>query len=123
MLETRLSRLLQKSISYGVKRIQFLQKNLTLLLFLVFIGFLTGNVFGTFLNSLRPYLPWDGWIVIILVFSIEVCNYATYHQKNRHFLFFLIHPKILQKNIWKFFNFFKLGLMVGFFIDAFKVGS
>nr|YP_010732278.1 hypothetical chloroplast RF20 [Watanabea sichuanensis]WDY13192.1 hypothetical chloroplast RF20 [Watanabea sichuanensis] len=123
MLETRLSRSLQKSISYIVKRIQFLQNNLTLLLCLLFIGFLTGNMFGTFLSSLRTYLPWDGWIVIMLVFSIEVCNYATYHSKNRQFLVFLIHPKTIQKHIWNFLNYFKLGLMVGFFIDAFKVGS
>ena len=123
MLKTRFFSLLQKYTSYVIKRIQFLHNNLTLLLFLLFIGFLTGNIFGTFLNSLRPYLPWDGWIVIILVFTIEICNYATYHPPNRHFCVCIIHPKIIQKKIWKFLNYFKLGLMVGFFIDAFKVGS
>ncbi len=31
--------------------------------------------------------------------------------------------QILHVNFWKFANFFKIGIMIGFFVDAFKVGS
>lgn len=90
---------------------------------LLLIGFLIGNLFGTFLNTIRNYIMWDGIIVFFLISFIELLNYNVYHNKNRSFLFFIIHPKIIKRHFWKYFNFFKIGLMVGFFVDAFKVGS
>lgn len=132
----------------------------TQILCLLLIGFLTGNLFGTFLNTIRKYIMWDGIIVFFIVSLIEISNYNVYHKKskenvllsfrealkNRSFLinkqsslperisftsrkglnrrFLSIMPEQNKANrFWKFFNFFKIGLMVGFFVDAFKVGS
>lgn len=138
------------------------------ILCLLLIGFLVGNLFGTFLSTIRKYVMWDGFIIFFLIIFIEILNYKVYHNKQRVFLFF-IHPQrvfltfnlatvhrpqslsILQKRslypcddkknevfckihkqstnfaskrfFWTFLNFFKIGLMIGFFVDAFKVGS
>ncbi|RYE22842.1 MAG: DUF565 domain-containing protein [Sphingobacteriaceae bacterium] len=120
----------------------------TWVLCLLLIGFLVGNLFGTFLNTIRKYIMWDGFIILFLITFIEILNYNIYHNKNRPFLFF-IQPKIIRerncpsrsiemqsfvsfsyKTLFynkRFFlillNFFKIGLMIGFFVDAFKVGS
>lgn len=94
----------------------------TRILCLLLIGFLVGNLFGTFLNTIRKYIIWDGFIVFVLISSIELLSYAVYHNKNRSF-FFIIHPWIIKRSFWKSINFFKIGLLIGFFVDAFKVGS
>ena len=95
----------------------------TRVLCLLLIGFLIGNLFGTFLNTIRKHITWDGVIVFFLITFIEISNYNVYHNKNRPFFFFVLHPKIIKRSFWKYFNFLKIGLLVGFFVDAFKVGS
>lgn len=87
-------------------------------LFCLFFGFGVGNLFGTFLAGLRHVFHWDGFIILSLLGFIEITNYAIYHPK-------------LKRNVlparsvpaWKICHFFKIGLMFGFFIDAFKIGS
>ena len=96
---------------------------LTQMLCLLLIGFLVGNLFGTFLNTIRTYVTWDGVIVFFIISGIEISNYNVYHNKKRPFCLFILHPQIIKRSFWKLFNFFKIGLMVGFFVDAFKVGS
>ena len=100
----------------------FLQKSFPSILALLLLGFLVGNVFGTFLNTLRFFFIWDGFIIFILIGVLEILSYTAYHAKNRSFIF-LISPKIVRNAFWQFINFFKIGLMIGFFVDAFKVGS
>ena len=68
-------------------------------------------------------MTWDGIILFFLLSIIEILNYTVYHNKKRPFLRGVLHPKIINKAFWKWFNFFKIGVMVGFFVDAFKVGS
>ena len=61
---------------------------------------------------------------------MESLNFFLYKKRNR---FFTVFQKIsysicgLKKKqnqfIWKSLNFLKIGIMFGFFIDAFKVGS
>ena len=102
---------------------QFSLDKFTQVLCLVLIGFLVGNLFGTFLNTIRRYIAWDGVIVFFIISIIEISNYNV-HNKNRAFLSILFRTdQNKMKRFWKFFNFFKIGLMVGFFVDAFKVGS
>ena len=123
---------------------QFSLDKFTQVLFLLLIGFLVGNLFGTFLNTIRKYITWDGIIVFFIIGIIEISNYNVYHNKtaqlpNDRELLLLQEVRLYNKRIsltkqsfvkqsrvktfWKFFNFFKIGLMVGFFVDAFKVGS
>lgn len=119
------------------KKSQFSLDKFTQVLFLLLIGFLVGNLFGTFLNTIRKYITWDGIIVFFIIGIMEISNYNVYHNKttqlpnNREFILLqklrLYNKRISKqsraKTFWKFFNFFKIGLMVGFFVDAFKVGS
>ena len=96
------------------KKSLFLQKNFSSILALLLFGFLVGNVFGTFLNTLRFFFFWDVFIIFILIGLLEILNYTVYHAKNR---------LVFSKLVVQFLNFFKIGLMIGFFVDAFKVGS
>ena len=118
----------------------FLQKNFPGLLALLLFGFLLGNVFGTFLNTLRFFFIWDVFIIFLLIVLLEILNYTVYRNKNRLLFFspFLLSRGQLElhsssstasqkygstKVVVQFLNFFKIGLMIGFFVDAFKVGS
>nr|YP_009105557.1 hypothetical chloroplast RF20 [Lobosphaera incisa]AIT94279.1 hypothetical chloroplast RF20 [Lobosphaera incisa] len=100
------------------------QNNFGITIFFLFIGFLSGNLFGTILNGIRYYMSWDGYIGLILLFFIESINFIFYHNKNRKFFFFFrFSVKISKNNLLRSLNFFKIGFMFGLFIDAFKVGS
>lgn len=82
-------------------------------LILLFFGFSFGNLFGTFISSIRNFNIWDGLIISLILLFCELVNYLLYQQN-------------LKKKINKFYNLlnsFKIGLLLGFFIDAFKVGS
>jgi len=108
------------------KKSLFLQKNFPIMLALLLFGFLIGNVFGTFLNTLRFFFIWDVFIIFILIGLLEILNYIVYHVKNR--LVFVTpfganRNLIPAKFVVQFLNFLKIGLMIGFFVDAFKVGS
>lgn len=163
-------------------------------IFFLFLGFIFGNLFGTFLDFFRSFLNWDGFIIIITICLIECINFLNYKKKEKsklleigqkqgfkstknfwknnlkkiHLFDYNIkklnlskkqmplqknfqplqHFSILEKNLnkvanlfsrsktslWKSKNqkkmsflkilhFYKIGLLLGFFIDAFKVGS
>lgn len=126
--------------------------------FFLFLGFVFGNLFGTFLESFRSLFNWDGFIITFTICLGEFISYLNYSQKKvkaepRYKLpSFLFYPfkiflsksqskknrpqvrfvrqslnekyKIFQESIpLKILNFYKIGLFLGFFIDAFKVGS
>lgn len=161
-------------------------------IFFLFVGFVIGNLFGTFLPSIRFFFSWDGFIVLFLLFFIEFISYIRYRGKSRFFLilwnfsrssssgergisFWNIDlqlpilfvqkrfsslwgcfaeqnvsfdleqqrsgreiPQLPDKIIksattfldgsipfprYKSLNYFKIGFLLGFFIDAYKVGS
>jgi hypothetical protein len=91
----------------------FIEKNFVIYIFLLFLGFICGNLFGTFLIFFRSYIYWDGFIILLIILLIEFINYLTYIKTF----------KIKNKNFFKFLNFYKIGLLLGFFTDSFKVGS
>lgn len=154
------------SLTWSVVR-----KRLSYGLSFLFFGFLIGNLFGTFLPLIRIIIPWDGLIVLILLFFMELISYSRYTISNREFLgiwkspmirqydtslanedesSIFLHPFFDDKgmslgvineqgtaakgksqqrfqnfflNRWNRCNYFKLGFLLGFFIDAYKVGS
>jgi hypothetical protein len=100
----------------------FLRKNFPTMVALLLFGFLVGNIFGTFLNTLRFFFIWDGFIIFILIGLLEIVNYTVYRVI--HYGDYSAKNRVLsQKIMVRFINFFKIGLMIGFFVDAFKVGS
>ena len=65
-------------------------------------------------------------ITILFIEFIHFFNYTN--QKNNKIFKILVYLKKLNINIKNIFfvqilNFYKLGLLLGFFTDAFKVGS
>jgi hypothetical protein len=112
------------------KKLKIIKNNFVLYIFLLFLGFICGNIFGTFLIFFRNLINWDGFIILLLIIKIELINYLIYNKniKNFKFLqikilnFFFKRFKINLLSI-KIFNFYKIGLLLGFFTDAFKVGS
>lgn len=94
-------------------------------LFFLFLGFVVGNLFGTFLAGLRHVFQWDGYIIFCLLTFIEITNYGIYHPRLQRPSFPGEANPLSKRRarVWKMCNFFKMGLMLGFFIDAFKVGS
>nr|YP_001382192.1 hypothetical chloroplast RF20 [Pleurastrum terricola]ABO69329.1 hypothetical chloroplast RF20 [Pleurastrum terricola] len=94
-----------------------ISKRFPITLFAILSGFIIGNVFGTFLTKLREFICWD---VLILGFILIFCEFIN----------FLIYTKIFNLKAYfltrfsiKLLNSFKIGLLFGFFVDAFKVGS
>jgi len=123
-------------------RIKIFQNSFSILLLAAFFGFILANIFGTFLMMFRNVLFWDGFIIFGLVFLVEIANYLTYHSLERRFLGFFPSPVIIEATILcnplpllppfekgvsgvrvRIVNNFKVGLLLGFFVEAFKVGS
>jgi hypothetical protein len=175
--ETRIFFIIQLFFFKFEEKFLFLQKIFSIALFSLFFGFLIANIFGSFLNVLRNFIIWDGFIILFLILFIEFINSIIYNNKNRSSIFFNFVKFIFKsrdkksylkppfswffkkvyltnfqpnkpqnlnfdnnidenlnfskknlkeiKNLpfWKILNYFKLGIMLGFFIDAFKVGS
>lgn len=110
-LKTRLSYVLETVRLQLLNGFKVRKTPFTIALFCLFSGFLFGNLFGTFVNKIREFVPWDGLIIVALILLIEFTSYYRYFQRKNY--------SILSR----IFNYFKIGLMLGFFIDAFKVGS
>jgi Protein of unknown function (DUF565) len=120
--------------------------------FFLFLGFICGNLFGTFLNFFRNYLFWDGFIILLTILMVEWISYAhrTYFGSRKPLSMnhlnqikpsrlidvqsvsmpvfksdiqeFNLRHRFLPL-LYRFLNFYKMGLLLGFFTDAFKVGS
>ncbi len=123
-IETRIVFFINQLKFYLNRKFFFFKEVFSFALFTLFVGFLIGNLFGTFLNTIRYFIFWDGLIVFIILSIMELLNFILYNKAKR---FFVISQKISyypnNQIIWKSLNYLKIGIMFGFFIDAFKVGS
>ena len=128
-INTNFLKILTSLISFNQIHINFFEKKFTLSIFFLFLGFICGNLFGTFLNFFRTIIYWDGIIILIIILVIEFIHFLNYANKDKLKIFkTLVYFKKLTIDIKKIFflqilNFYKLGLLLGFFTDAFKVGS
>lgn len=139
--KTRLSHYLVEVFSHFKIRFLNVQNTFSLALFFLFIGFLCGNLFGTFLDTLRLYFFWNGLVGVFLLFFVEIVNFLVYgvflskkssflqYQtktiKKQSFLQKQTKAKFSEKILYleRIINAFKIGLLFGFFVDSFKVGS
>jgi len=128
-INTNFLQILTYLIASNRFHINFFSKKFTLSIFFLFFGFICGNLFGTFLNFFRNFIYWDGIIILITILVIEFIHFFNYTNQNNNKIFkMLVYLKKLninKKNIFfiQILNFYKLGLLLGFFTDAFKVGS
>ena len=105
-------------------RVLLFQTSFTTVLFALFLGFLLANIFGTFLGALRSVAMWDGFVILGLVLFVEMISYVTYHIAEGQFMGILSFQFTGGKHLfWRIANNFKVGLLLGFFVEAFKVGS
>ena len=86
-------------------------------LILLFIGFFFGNLFGTVVDSIRKFNIADSFLIFIIILLNELINFNIYSRYKSE-----ISTKIRSKNL-SFLNAFKVGFLLGIFIDSFKVGS
>lgn len=136
MSTTKLLKWLIQFEKKNKKRIHFFENHFALSIFFLFLGFVCGNLFGTFLTFFRNFANWDGTIIISTIVFIEFINYLNYTtngtnkpiqwlSKSKLNLNFILLTKFdyLKQTVFLFLNFYKIGLLLGFFTDAFKVGS
>jgi sensor histidine kinase YesM len=119
--QTRLSKIYTFLEGFLRKKIYRFQILFTLSLLWLFVGFVCGSLFATFLPFFREVFLWDGLIIMLLLSLSEFLSYLIYHVQGRKFLFFEIVLK--NKAPWEMMNIFKTGVFFGLFVDAFKVGS
>lgn len=104
-------------------RLRVTNENLSFHLFCLVSGFFIGNIFGTFLNALRTIFPWDGFIIVAFVFLCEFISFQTYRPVPRPVRARTGDAERASFFSWRPWNLMKLGVLFGFFVDAFKVGS
>lgn len=123
-IESRLLFFINRLKNSLKRKNSFFKEIFSFALFTLFVGFLIGNLFGTFLNTIRSFILWDPLIIFLILFIMELLNYLLYNKSKRFFVIFQKSSYYLNnKIIWKSLNYLKIGIMFGFFIDAFKVGS
>jgi hypothetical protein len=110
-------------------RVLLFQRSFAAVLFALFVGFLLANIFGTFLGALRSFAIWDGFIIFGLVLFVELTSYVIYHNGERQFMGISFFQFTRYKTMFwwslaaRITNNFKIGFLLGFFVEAFKVGS
>jgi hypothetical protein len=133
IMTTRFQRISQQTNIEFQKKCQFFTKKFTISLFYLFLGFLIGNLFGTLIDFFRLLL-WDGFIILGVIFVFEGISFLNYRflirleESKRDTTFSSKSPSAARQSslfvvFIKSLNFLKLGILLGFFIDAFKVGS
>nr|YP_006666467.1 hypothetical chloroplast RF20 [Trebouxiophyceae sp. MX-AZ01]AFQ93822.1 hypothetical chloroplast RF20 [Trebouxiophyceae sp. MX-AZ01] len=113
------SLLLQRQI--GRSRLSF-----SAVLFSLLLGFVAANLFGTALGMLRKAASWDGMILLGLIVLIEATNHLAYCPPSAQGGTSEVAPlPLLTRPIAasRLANSFKVGVLLGFFVEAFKVGS
>lgn len=98
------------------QKIEKLKKNFLSFLFILFLGFFLGNLFGTLVDSIRILNIADSVLIFIIILLDEIINFIVYRANNKKRYSALI-------KLYNFLNIFKIGVLLGFFIDSFKVGS
>ena len=101
----------------GIKFVKLKEGFLSFLISL-FIGFFFGNLFGTVVDSIRKVNIADSFLIFIILLLNEFINFNIYSKKNKPTISMEIRSKKLS-----ILNAFKVGFLLGIFIDSFKVGS
>lgn len=99
-------------------RLRATNQNLAFHLFCLVSGFFIGNIFGTFLLTLRVFFRWDIFIILGFIAISEFISFQTYKRPKP-----AVDLNQVKFFYWRPLNLVKLGCLFGFFVDAFKVGS
>ena len=114
---TRYYSKLSQFFNFITKKFLKLKEGFLSFLILLFIGFFFGNLLGTIVDSIRKLNIADSILIFILILFNEYINFNIYSDYK-----LTINNVIKVKNL-NFLNAFKIGFLLGIFIDSFKVGS
>lgn len=125
--------------AFRLKLSKIMLQNLRPMDFLILLfGFIYGNLFVITFSRFQ----WDFFFIFSLVLFLETLNKFFYYNEqksesigSKNFLFgkyektqidiqsFEKFSRTYQKSVLFFFQLFKRGFLLGFFVEAFKVGS
>ena len=80
-----------------------------------FIGFILANIFGNFIKYLLVFVGLPLFLICLLIVGVEL-SYKFYKKID-------IEPFESRTQIDRFFISIRIGLILGFCVDAYKVGS
>jgi hypothetical protein len=97
------------------KVIQINLKNFSLWIFLLFLAFSCGNIFGMYTKNINNFY----FYILINIIVVELISFIKYSKKFQLYEKYISHDNFLTKS----FNTLKRGFLIGIFVEAFKVGS
>ena len=101
------------NINFINRKILKLKKNFLSFLLFFFLGFFSGNLFGTFVEYIKFINISNSLLILILIILYEFINFFVYSKKKHIYI----------NTLYNFLNAFKIGTLLGFFVDSYKVGS
>lgn len=113
-MQTRLFRIIRQIVFNSKYQFALFQNVFTASIFFLFIGFVTGSAFCTFLSLIQEITQlWNGFILFFMLVFFEKIGKRVYKRVDT----------LKTQRFLKFLNCWKTGILLGFFVDAFKVGS
>ncbi|XP_020592208.1 ycf20-like protein [Phalaenopsis equestris] len=110
---TRLGEIVSAGAREILEKLNSARKNFPTKIFLLLLGFYTANALATILGQTGD---WDVLVAGIVVASIEAIGMLMYRKPSRMGMGRL-------KAMIVFVNYWKAGVCLGLFVDAFKLGS
>ena len=110
-MQTRLFRIIRQIVFNSQYQFLLFQNVFIASIFYLFIGFVTGSGFCTILSLIRETQVWDGFVIFFILLFFEKIGRRVYKQTQT------------KQSFLKLLNCWKTGILLGFFVDAFKVGS
>ncbi|XP_022149955.1 ycf20-like protein [Momordica charantia] len=110
---TRLGRLVSSAARQLLEKLNSARKNFPMKIFLLLLGFYTANALATILGQTGD---WDVLVAGVVVAAIEGIGVLMYRKP----------PPLLTRRLKSFIvmiNYWKAGVCLGLFVDAFKLGS
>ncbi|CAM0950895.1 unnamed protein product [Alopecurus aequalis] len=110
---TRLGRLVQAAGRQLLEKLNSARSNSPTKIFLVLLGFYTANALATILGQTGD---WDVLVAGVVVAAIEGIGMLMYRKP-------VARPPGRFQSLISMINFWKAGVCLGLFVDAFKLGS
>ncbi|KAH0464946.1 hypothetical protein IEQ34_005049 [Dendrobium chrysotoxum] len=110
---TRLGEIVSAGARELLEKLNSARKNFPMKVFLLLLGFYTANALATILGQTGD---WDVLVAGVVVASIEAIGMLMYRKPSRM-------PIGRLKGLIVFVNYWKAGVCLGLFVDAFKLGS
>lgn len=141
-MQTRLFRIIRQLFFNCKYQFILFQNRFTASLFFLFIGFVTGSSFCNIISLFSPLIeiddenlfPGNGFIMIFMLVFFERVGKYVYNRPDSYktqatkatkatktWIFKIFHGS--RVSLLTFLNCWKTGILFGFFVDAFKVGS